>query len=84
MPGDFSDTRRFDISTDDLQSAIIALEARGGASMYQQAWRVLTTELGKRKELKAQHGGVSIAQNHFDPLPEPVKAFLTPSREEGG
>jgi hypothetical protein len=79
MAGDVSDARRFAISTDDLERAINELQDRGGASKYQQAWRVLTTELGKRRELKVSHGEVSIALNHFDPLPEPVKALLTAS-----
>jgi hypothetical protein len=38
MAGDVSDTRRFAISTDDLERAINELQDRGGASMYQQAW----------------------------------------------
>jgi hypothetical protein len=77
MAGDVSDARHFEISTDNLQSAINELEARGGASLYQQAWRVLTTELGKRREFKAQHGDISIAQNHFEALPEHVKTLLS-------
>jgi hypothetical protein len=54
--GGESDTRHFVISTDNLQRATSEPQDRGGASMYQQAWRLLTTELGKRREFKAAHG----------------------------
>jgi hypothetical protein len=80
MANNPSDTLLFTISTHDLQLAITRLQDRGGASLYQPTWRVLTTELGKRRELKVGLDEISLARQHFEPLPEEVKVLFSPKQ----
>src|SRR5262249_10545706 len=81
MSKDPSDTLRFSISTEDLRLAITRLEERDGATLYQSAWRVLTRELGKRRELKVPVDKISFARLNFEPLPDPVKILFTPQEQ---
>jgi hypothetical protein len=77
MANDPSDTLRFSISTEDLRLAITRLEERDGATLYQPTWRVLTRELGKRRELRIPADEISLARLNFAPLPDEVKVLFT-------
>jgi hypothetical protein len=54
-----SHTLPFSISTHDLRVATTRLGEKGGPTLYQPTWRVLTRELGKRRELKVPVDGIS-------------------------
>jgi hypothetical protein len=80
MAKNSSHTLRFSVSTDDLRVAITRLGEKGGPTLYQPTWRVLTRELGKRRELKVPVDGISLARVNFEPLPEHVKELFKPQQ----